>query len=317
MSLVLLLDDASLRAGFLAGLSTQVGVDLSSVTGFRAEVLQGDGGRSDVEGHDRDGRPVLVIEAKFGADLGAGQLRSYLVDQRARLGSAVEAVFVVLVPRSRVVEAQRVLDAARNVAGDIGPTSAAVVTWNDCIAHLESTVASLASGDVDQAGALGSDVAQFRAMCDTLGGLLIRPLGLSALGVAWRDRADDLRSIAVETSGRFVPPDIRFPVGDETGYLYRRYMPGGDAHPDVCCSLGVATMFADRGDAVFWLRYHRLTPGFEIVSRRLQATDWVRTERANRHLWVPLHADPDMAGPELVNDLTEQITRVIAAASSS
>ena len=280
------------------------------------EFVHEDGGRPDLEGHDHDGRPVLVVEAKFGALLEPAQIRSYLSDQAVRLGDEHRGAFVLLVPRARASEAERVLQlAVEAMQGQWRPldsVGAAVVTWDECIEAMEEAISSVA--DVSE---LAGDLVQFRAMCTTLGGLIIPPLGLAAFGSQWREREEDLRQIVREVTSRVVGPVGRFPMGDEAGYEHRRYIPGGDAAPGVCCDVGVGTRFADEGATPFWLRYHRQTPGFTIVKERLLASPHapnIRTE--GRQLWLPLEADPDAAGPDLVKALTAQVADIISAAST-
>jgi hypothetical protein len=64
-SLAILLEDPRLQAPLLRYLGQRARTDLASVASFRAERGM-DGGRSDLEGQDSSGRPLLVVEAKFG-----------------------------------------------------------------------------------------------------------------------------------------------------------------------------------------------------------------------------------------------------------
>ena len=78
---------------------TGVGID-GSIT-WVPEALQDDFGRVDLEARTADKVPVPVvkIEAKLGAELGAGQLGSYVADLRQR--NSGESVLLVLVPKAR------------------------------------------------------------------------------------------------------------------------------------------------------------------------------------------------------------------------
>jgi hypothetical protein len=72
---------------------------------------------------------VAVVEAKFGAHLTDGQVSAYLEVFSRRSGPHTGALFV-LVPPSRVVEAQRVLKRAITARSDTTPAHA-VVTWDE------------------------------------------------------------------------------------------------------------------------------------------------------------------------------------------
>jgi hypothetical protein len=162
---------------------------------------------------------------------------------------------------------------------------------------------------------------QFRAMCATLGGLVIAPLGSVSFGDEWREREQDLRQLVREATDHFMPPGSRWPMSSEVGYEHRRYIPGylsdGTVDNGANCSVGIGTRFADEGQTPFWLRYHRRTPDFGLVKARLSRSSYSpRLRTDDRHVWVPLDARPDAAGPELVRDLVAQISSILATAST-
>jgi hypothetical protein len=158
-------------------------------------------------------------------------------------------------------------------------------------------------------------------MCTTLGGLVIAPLGRVSFGDEWRHREQDLRQLVREATEHFITAGTRWPMSSEVGYEHRRYIPGylsdGTVDNGAACSVGIGNRFADEGETPFWLRYHRRTPDFELARARLSRSRYsprMRTE--DRHVWLPLDARPDAAGPELVQDLIAQISSIIAAASA-
>src|SRR5262245_12936717 len=53
-------------------------VALHPITLFRSQVGATDGSRPDLEGHDAQGRPVVIFENKFWASLTEAQPREYL-----------------------------------------------------------------------------------------------------------------------------------------------------------------------------------------------------------------------------------------------
>jgi hypothetical protein len=188
----------------------------------------------------------------------------------------------------------------------------AIVTWDDWIGVWDEAIR-----DLQEPEALAGDLVQLRAMCTTLGGLVIAPLGDAAQGPAWRGRKEDLRQIVDEVTRRFIPPGQRFPIGNEPGYEDRRYFPGGDAAPHTSCSLGIGSRFADKGAGPFWMRYHRQTPGFPVVKARLDASRFAAEIRTDDgHIWLPVAASPDSPGPELVALLAAQVDAIVNAASS-
>jgi hypothetical protein len=107
-SLAILLEEPRLQARLLCHLGQRARTDLASVASFHAE-RSVDGGRSDLEGEDSSNRPLLVVEAKFGATLSSDQVRTYLTDQERRLDGVVRGVLVLLVPSYRVPEAEAIL----------------------------------------------------------------------------------------------------------------------------------------------------------------------------------------------------------------
>jgi hypothetical protein len=312
-ALAMLLEDEPVRAAFVHHLESLTETDLGALSYFVPEAVHEDGARPDLEGRDDAGRPLIVMEAKFWATLESGQVRNYLADQISRLGATAPGVFVLLVPTSRVHEAEHVLDdATEKESFPMLTGRTVVVSWDDCISLFEEAVSGLPDG-----ADIRGDLIQFRAMCATLGGLVIAPLGRVTFGDGWRDREEDLRQLVREATEYFVPPGARFPMASEAGYEHRRYIPGGTVDNGPNCSVGIGTRFADEGQTPFWLRYHRRTPDFAVVRARLRRSRYSSTMRTDdRHIWFPLDARPDAAGPELVQDLISQISDIISTAST-
>ena len=315
-ALAMLLQDEPLRAAFVRHLEQRTETDLGAVSHFVAEPVHEDGGRPDLEGRDDNIRPLIVVEAKFWATLESGQVRNYLEHQEHKLGATGPGVFVLLVPASRTSEATSVLDSALapEAAGSLSGRAqrTLVLSWDDCITLCEEAVDGL-----PDAAEIRGDLVQFRAMCATLGGLVIAPLGDISFGDEWRDREEDLRQLVRQATEHFVPPGALMPLGSEVGYEHRRYIPGSTVDSGPNCSVGIGTRFADIAETPFWLRYHRQTPNFAKLKARLSRSKYgpkIRTE--DRHVWLPLEAPPDAAGPELVRDLIAQVADIIATAST-
>ncbi len=164
----MLFEDPPLKEAMLRHLEALTNTDLGSIEFFVPEVIHLEGGRPDLEGQDAGTRPLLVVEAKFGAVLHPAQVRSYLANQQSRLGPDVRGAFVLLVPPMRIQEAERVLDAALRDLQDQGFNTdfvgTTVITWEDWIGVWEEGV-----GDLTDADSLAGDLVQLRAMCMTLG----------------------------------------------------------------------------------------------------------------------------------------------------
>jgi hypothetical protein len=315
-ALVMLLEDELLRDHILRRAEKITGADLQRVKWFQAETVLDDNGRLDLEGIDADGRPVLVIEAKFGAYLSVDQVRAYLNDQERRMGNASHA-FLLLVPHTRAKEAQRVLDAVRAERDAAGrephPAATGVITWDAWLDTWDRAVADLPATPDSIAG----DLYQLRELCTTLGGLVVAPFGASAAGSDWRNRQKDLALIFDQLSVRLLGTGIPTnPIQHEPGYDPQRYVALGVPAPETHYSLGVAERFADEGLAPIWMRFHRKTDGFSIVRVRLMSSDYadlVRTD--DDHLWLPLEFPGDLAGPDLVDHLVARVAAVTSLLS--
>ncbi len=154
-------------------------------------------------------------------------------------------------------------------------------------------------------------------MCMTLGGLVIPPLDEAAFGPAWRERKENLRQIVDEVTRRFFPPGERsYPMQNEPGYDPFRYFSGGDADPGIACSFGIGTQFADEGGNSVLAQVSQANS--RILVGESEAS-WlpIRSLHSDRrrHIWLPLAASPDAAGPELVEQLAAQISDIVAASS--
>jgi hypothetical protein len=161
-SVAVLLEEPALREALLRRLEELSGTDLGAVASFHAEVADETFGRPDLEGWDGDGRPLVVIEAKFGARLEHGQLLAYLTSQVGRLGG-MRGALVVLVPSYRRPEAEAVLGTISNRVDERNsvtpPVATAVLTW-DALLDVWHTAAQRIPGDARDAVASDPDFAE-------------------------------------------------------------------------------------------------------------------------------------------------------------
>lgn len=307
-SLTWLASDPRLRKALLAHIGARAGVDLGAVDRLIPESVHDDRSRPDIEMLDVDGHTMAVVEAKFSALLTDAQVNAYLNILERRSGPHRGALFV-LVPPSRVNEAQRTID---RVIRERGPSAAlAVVTWDEWI-DLWNGVADSAQDDW-----LISDVQQLKSMCQTLGGLVIPPLYDTASGHGWQERTEDLvaivRVLTAQLLGSLTPRDLPM-RGDLKAKPYTyRYLPS--ISQDTWVQVGVWTRFANEGLTPFWVMLHRDdkgTGGFDAALQRLMSSRLAgQVRRDDRHAWIPLHPPPDATGPELVEALSAQVESVL------
>ena len=180
-----------LEQATLRWLSDLMGVELGSVHHFESEVVHEDGGRADREGLDSQGRPVLMVEAKFGAVLAEGQLVSYLLDQQVRLDGGPGAL-VVLVPEARMDRAESMLTSAKALV-NVEAVPVAVVSWDAWMDSWDDVIDHDTAGDF----LLRSDVSQLRGLVRTLGGLLGRPYAPNS-DIPWIQWEQDLVGLVSE-----------------------------------------------------------------------------------------------------------------------
>jgi hypothetical protein len=167
----LLLDDQTARSAFLDLAGNTAAVDLVAVTAFERERPIADG-QLDLQGVDPQGRPRLIIEAKFGHMMGDRQMRRYLSHQREALSGTghtddVEGVLLLLVPQTRLQEAAAIMTHLGSRQSELSPNSVKVVpislSWERCLDTIMDAVSAQNAGPVSVA----ADTAQLRALCGT------------------------------------------------------------------------------------------------------------------------------------------------------
>jgi hypothetical protein len=180
-AVAMLLEQPQLRDALLRRLAQITETELAWVAlHFQAELVHDDLARPDLEGRDSRGRPLVVIEAKFGGRLTTAQLRAYLAYQVARLDAGVRGGLVVLVPSYRRPEAEAVLSTVGNEARERSASTpsvaTAVLTWDELLGVWDEAAQELATHDQD---AVVCDLRQLRALCKRMAALDVAPLGWS------------------------------------------------------------------------------------------------------------------------------------------
>lgn len=298
-----LLEVPALSAATLGLVRERTGVDTSGVVRWRAETVQVDGGRTDLDAIDDRFRPVVIVEMKFGAALAVGQMVSYLRSQ-AQIMPGEEAALVALVPEPRVPEAERILAQACAEVPE-ATSSAFAISWESWLSTWERVP--------DLPPEIRGDLVQFRGLCIAMSGLVIPPFE-SAPGADWVERKADLvRLVDLVTRG-MVPTGSR--VSSQGGDQYdwyegRRYfgpvMPTGSA-----ASLGLVGGWAEEGFAALWLRFHKATPGFAEVAARVRASTLDADARHfDGHVWLPVDLPIGLSDDLLVRTVEANVRHTL------
>ncbi|MDQ1246240.1 MAG: hypothetical protein QG597_608, partial [Actinomycetota bacterium] len=300
---LLLRTEPRLQQATVSWLSSLTGVNLASVHHFEPELVQDDRARPDLVGLDSDGRPVVVVEAKFGAALTPEQLSSYLRYQQARLGDSPGAL-VVLVPEARLAHAQLVAHAAVEKA-QWAPAGVGVTSWDAWLDTWDAEVDATASEDF----LLRSDLNQLRGLIRAMDGLLGTPYAPNP-EAPWRTWEADLSALVLEFTrivneaegytARDLPAQSQEPAFSPARYvLVTRRSPS-----DIFFRVGVSHERADQGKTPIWARLAGVHAGPIIGA--LHATFPHGEEDAHGQFWVPLDV-PETVGSERVHFMTEQL----------
>lgn len=293
-----LLDEPSLNQAITALIARRSGRDIFNVVQWRPEQIQADRGRTDLEGLDPEGRPRIIVEVKFGALLTAGQMVSYLSSQRMRLREEA-SVLVALIPEYRRGECERELAVARQAVG-AGPDRTVTLSWDEWLDAWDAA---------DVADDVRCDLAQLRGLCAALSGLAIPPFEREP-GPDWAEREADLLALLRLVTRRLMPEGARLtPQGPDefSWYTGRRYV--GPVRPyDAAVSVGLAGPWAAEGDAALWLRFHKDTPGFLEIERRVRVSKLSEQARDYAgHVWLPVKIPVGPAGQQLAEAIAISI----------
>jgi len=164
-ALAVLLEEPAIRVAVLNDLEARFrprypDIDLRRVVDVLPRMFDGVHGSPDIVGCDDQGRPILVIEAKFDSPLRREQAISYLqLQERDTKGEPF--AFVLLMPKYRVKAAS---DVGRDAAHELGMNEGVVLTvsWQEILDVVEAAAATLQSGT----RSYGADAEQLRDLVE-------------------------------------------------------------------------------------------------------------------------------------------------------
>lgn len=268
-----------------------------------AEVRAASGARTDLEcWWGQPPLPRVVVEAKLGAPLTAGQIAAYITDLTRRMsGGDHDALVVVLVPGYRCGEASLVLSKALSMCGQ-PPIRMAVWSYDDVLDALADVLPGC------------GDLEQLRGFVEACEALDVRPLTEDELAARAEDRRADLvRLLDRATASFFASGQCVQPSGSDTDLSWRRYLeitPGGTN-----LAIGLRTSSPGRtpaGGAWAWLRVHPATPNADTAGAVLRNTFPAAQSEADGSTWLPLDLPVGVAGAALAARLVEQIEQVVS-----
>lgn len=299
---------------FVDLISTASGCSVSPGLRWLAEPYQADGGRPDLEGRSPQGRPVVKVEAKLGAELGARQLQSYLTDLSVA-GADQKGVLVLLVPHARRQQIAAHLGDYLGVSGEspwhvtrgTKPLSVTVIGWEDVFQVLGKASPSDAE----------DDLAQLHAMYRVLNGDDMQPLTSDEEVLAWRDREAWWETLVDLVTRRLSDPDHPIlPFGSEEGTqpYRRRYVCRERRKGSTCYSIGIRDPFKHHRTPI-WLRFNSSTGRFAEINARIRRSSLEGAAiRSQGKVWFPLEVPLNSSREVMIEALVKQVEGILAIA---
>jgi hypothetical protein len=320
IALARVLQCAPLRESALELLSDAAAQDLSGVVRFLPEFAAHKGARPDIVGVDSDGRPLLIVEMKFGAQITPDQVLRYRRFQVGQLGCGSGAT-ILLVPERRITDAGRALDIASEALLRDGPSVAtgpwdglALVPWQEWLTWWDTAFRALPHGP----GSTLDDARQFRAMCWSLLDSVVDPLGHAVSGPSWSDRREDILHLPElvaarlnanlwwEGFERLKGAERTYPFLSRCSFDIERHL------RLVRMEVGVRPDLAEHGKTPLWLRFNEYSDGFEALCMPLKASAYGTGLRMDRgHVWLPLELPPSAANDALLDAVVQQVLAIL------
>jgi hypothetical protein len=260
--------------------------------------------------------PRVKIEAKLLALFGQDQLHSYLGDLQKRCESG--GSLFVLVPSRRADEISRavpnMLSNTFKLIGEGPPWSVnsspncdiGVIFWEDVLARLSGV----------KSEPFSSDLAQFQAMYLVLKGHNFESPRSDAEVLGWREKKENYVRLVAEVTRILAEEDegLRvLPMNPDNDFTHRYVcMPLDSDRPHF--SIGTSDPTKDHKTFI-WMRFHRSTPRFSDIERRLSASTFSdRVLKRDGHIWIPLDVRQNVDGDHQVVSLLQQARDIIKVA---
>lgn len=254
---------------------------------WRTEVRGDEGGRTDLEYRWGDlERPRVIVEAKIGHTLDAGQLGAY----RSRLGD--EGLLVVLVPVTRRQQGERVAEELRTQYAHTGDgVQVALWTWDEVATALETAMPD------------ALDAIQLRGLIDVAGALDILPFDEPELSTSDTSRFEDLWKVLDRASWRLFEHSYPSRSG---GPSFERYRYVAVDEYDAEFVVGIGRLRRTEAEPWVWVR---IPDGTHLARAQQEAIKKHRPDavRDGSGLTFPLLLEPGLSGVELTESLRRQL----------
>jgi hypothetical protein len=309
------------RSAMADEVDTRTGIGISDSLTWLAEAQQADEARPDLEARSADGVPVVKVEAKLGAELGTGQLQSYVADLLER--NSGQSVMLVLVPKGRTAESAQVTITAFGPSESglwqvtdtrfTGTALISVMSWDELFT-------SLRAGKGER---FLLELEQLQTMYHVLIGDFIAPVTSNEEVLRWRERETDFLNVVDQVTRRLTTKHQLYPMGSErlketshegVAEVYRRrYVSSFDGDVESSFSIGLRDPFAGY-ETPIWMRFHWNTGRFGNIRQRIEASTTLDSLESGGHIWVPLEVPREVPGEQMIQDLIEQAEQVICVA---
>lgn len=305
------------RSALARKVEVRTGVDIGDSLTWRPEVEHADGRIPDLEACTAGNVPVVMIEAKLGAELGKGSLESYLADMRERNDG--QGAMLVLVPNSRITEIAGATASALGLDG-AGPWPAtdgnrigiAVISWEELFIAL----------NVGKEERFRLELEQLQAMYTELRGNFIAPLASDEDLRQWESCETNFVELVNQVTRRLtklhrIYPTVKEPLDQDSPereprvYELRYVCPCNDDAKS-CYSIGVRVSF-EGWITPIWMRFHRATSNFKVIRQRIELSNLEQVESGG-HIWIPLEVLRDASGEKMIENLVKQAEKVLQVA---
>lgn len=315
----LLRTHADARSALAGEVQSRTGTVIGKSVTWLGQAPQPDGGIPDLEARTADGIPIVKIEAKLGAELGLGQLQSYVADLRCR--NKGDSALLVLVPKAQIDRFTRETAGVLKLSGS-GPwrvtdghrIGIAVISWDELFTVLHSGATERFLYELEQ----------LQAMYYELSSDFIAPLASDEDLRLWRSSDTDFVKLVDQVTRRLTNQHRVYPMQTESieqglperdpGEYRFRYVCPCASTATSCFSIGARDSFA-KWSSPIWMRFHKDTGNFRVIRHRIESSDpRLRSLESGGHIWMPLDVPRDVSGEDMIEALVAQAEEVLQVA---